>query len=185
MAGYLPNMPESLIAMLASASIGALWSSCSPDFGVQGVVDRFGQIAPRVLFGVDGYFFNGKRHDTLTRLSEVVERIPSIERVVVVPYTSSSPDLGATARAVLWEDFVAGLAPAPIPFEPLPFDHPLFVMYSSGTTGPPKCIVHGHGGTLASALEGASPAQRSRPGRPADVLHHLRVDDVELDGLRA
>ncbi len=152
-AGYLPNLPETLIAMLASAAIGALWSSCSPDFGVQGVVDRFGQIAPRVLFGVDGYFFNGKRHDTLSRLSEVVDRIPSIERVVVVPYTSSSPDLGATAHAVLWEDFVAGLAPAAIAFEPLPFDHPLFVMYSSGTTGAPKCIVHGHGGTLLQHLK--------------------------------
>ena len=152
-AGYLPNLPETLIAMLASAGIGAVWSSCSPDFGVQGVVDRFGQIAPRVLFGVDGYFFNGRRHDTLSRLSEVVDRIPSIERVVVVPYTSSSPDLGATAHAVLWEDFVAGLAPSAISFEALPFDHPLFVMYSSGTTGPPKCIVHGHGGTLVQHLK--------------------------------
>ena len=152
-AGCLPNMPEALVAMLASASIGALWSSCSPDFGVHGVVDRFGQIAPRVLFGVDGYFFNGRRFDTLSRLSAVVARIPSIERVVVVPYTSPSPELGAAPHTVLWEDFVAGLASAPIRFEPLPFDHPLFVMYSSGTTGPPKCIVHGHGGTLLQHLK--------------------------------
>ena len=163
-AGYLPNMPEALIAMLASASIGAVWSSCSPDFGVQGVVDRFGQIAPRVLFGVDGYFFNGKRHDTLSRLAEVVARIPSVERVVVVPYTSSSPEIGAIARAVLWEDFVAGPAPAPIRFEPLPFDHPLFVMYSSGTTGPPKCIVHGHGGTLLQHLKEHRLHSDLRPG---------------------
>ena len=152
-AGYLPNMPEALIAMLASASIGAVWSSCSPDFGVQGVVDRFGQIAPRVLFGVDGYFFNGKRHDTLSRLPEVVARIPSLERVIVVPYTSSSPEVGTAPNIVLWDDFVAGLDPAPIPFEALLFDHPLFVMYSSGTTGPPKCIVHGHGGTLLQHLK--------------------------------
>ena len=152
-AGYLPNMPEALIAMLASASIGAVWSSCSPDFGVQGVVDRFGQIAPRVLFGVDGYFFNGNRYDTLSRLREVVGRVPSIERVVVVPYVSPSPDVGAVPDAALWEDFVAGYRPGPIPFEPLSFDHPLFVMYSSGTTGPPKCIVHGHGGTLLQHLK--------------------------------
>ena len=152
-AGYLPNMPEAVIAMLASASIGALWSSCSPDFGVQGVVDRFGQIAPRVLFGVDGYFFNGKRHDTLSRLAALVPRIPSIERVIVVPYTSPSPELGTLPGGVLWEDFVASHPPGRIAFEPLPFDHPLFVMYSSGTTGPPKCIVHGHGGTLLQHLK--------------------------------
>ena len=152
-AGYLPNMPEALVAMLASASIGAVWSSCSPDFGAQGVVDRFGQIAPRVLFAVDGYFFNGKRFDTLSRLSALVARIPSIERVIVVPYTSQSLDLGAVPSASTWEDFVAGFRPAPIAFEPLPFDHPLFVMYSSGTTGPPKCIVHGHGGTLLQHLK--------------------------------
>ena len=152
-AGYLPNMPEALIAMLASAGIGAVWSSCSPDFGVQGVVDRFGQIAPRVLFAADGYFFNGKRYDNLSRLPDVVARIPSIERVVLVPYTSQSLDLGAVPGASTWEEFVAGFRPAPIAFEPLPFDHPLFVMYSSGTTGPPKCIVHGHGGTLLQHLK--------------------------------
>ena len=163
-AGCLPNMPEALIAMLASASVGAVWSSCSPDFGVQGVVDRFGQIAPRVLFGVDGYFFSGKRHDTLARLSEVVARIPSIERVVVVPYTSPSPNLGPVSHAVLWEDFVAGLAASRIPFEPLPFDHPLFVMFSSGTTGPPKCIVHGHGGTLLQHLKEHRLHSDLRPG---------------------
>ena len=152
-AGYLPNMPEALVAMLASASIGAVWSSCSPDFGVQGVVNRFGQIAPRVLFGVDGYFFNGKRHDTLSRLPEIVARVPSLERVVVVSYASSSPDVSAVTGALRWEDFVSGHRPASIAFEPLPFDHPLFVMYSSGTTGPPKCIVHGHGGTLLQHLK--------------------------------
>ena len=152
-AGYLPNMPEALVAMLASASIGAVWSSCSPDFGVEGVVDRFGQIAPRILFGVDGYYFNGKRYDTASRLPEIAARIPSLEHVVVVPCASSSPDLDAVPGAALWEDFGAGFRPARIAFEALPFDHPLFVMYSSGTTGPPKCIVHGHGGTLLQHLK--------------------------------
>ena len=151
--GYLPNLPEAIIAMLASASIGALWSSCSPDFGVQGVVDRFGQIEPRVLVSADGYFYNGARHDSLSKLSDILARIPSIERAIVVPYTSPSPELGALPRASLWEDFVSPWQPDRIDFEALPFDHPLFVMYSSGTTGPPKCIVHGHGGTLLQHLK--------------------------------
>ena len=152
-AGYLPNVPEAIIAMLASASIGALWSSCSPDFGVQGVVDRFGQIEPRVLVSADGYFYNGARHDSLSRLSDVLARIPSIERAIVVPCTSPSPSPGALPRTSLWEDFVSPWQPGRIDFEALPFDHPLFVMYSSGTTGRPKCIVHGHGGTLLQHLK--------------------------------
>ena len=151
--GYLPNMPEAIVAMLASASIGALWSSCSPDFGVQGVVDRFGQIEPRVLVGADGYFYNGVRYDSLSRLCDILARVPSIERAIVVPYTSPSPDLGTLPNASLWEDFVSPWPPGPIDFEALPFDHPLFVMYSSGTTGRPKCIVHGHGGTLLQHLK--------------------------------
>ena len=149
------------------------------------MVDRFGQIAPRMLFGVDGYFFNGKRYDTLSRLSEVVARIPSVERVIVVPYASPSLELGAAPNTVLWQDFVAGLAPAPIPFEPLPFDHPLFVMYSSGTTGPPKCIVHGHGGTLLQHLKEHRLHSDLRPGGRLMYFTHLRLDDVELDGVRA
>ena len=165
-AGYLPNMPEAVVAMLATASIGAIWSSASPDFGVQGVVDRFGQIAPKVLFSADGYFHGGKRHDSIGRLGPIAERIPSIERIVVVPYatgaieaadtaadTTSAPDLAAVEKAVTLDEFTAGLIPSDIAFERTPFDHPLYVMYSSGTTGAPKCIVHGAGGTLLQHIK--------------------------------
>ena len=147
-AGYLPNLPEAVIAMLATASIGAIWSSASPDFGVQGVVDRFGQIAPKVLFSADGYYYGGKRFDSMGRLAAITARIPSIERTVVVPYTTASPDPSAVDSAVVLGEFVRDCAASEIAFERLPFDHPLYVMYSSGTTGVPKCIVHGAGGTL-------------------------------------
>ncbi len=154
--GFLPNIPETVIAMLAAASLGAVWSSCSPDFGVQGVFDRFGQIAPRVLFAADGYSYNGKRIDSLERVRGIVERIPSIERTVIVPFLDKRPDLGGTKNATLWHDFLSGGAAnideAPL-FTQLPFDHPLYIMYSSGTTGIPKCIVHGAGGTLLQHMK--------------------------------
>ena len=152
-AGYLPNMPEAVIAMLATTSIGAIWSSASPDFGVQGVVDRFGQIAPKVLFSADGYFYGGKRFDSIGRLAPIAAQVPSIERIVVVPYTTVAPDVAAMDKAVTLDAFVAPHAPAEIEFERLPFDHPLYIMYSSGTTGVPKCIVHGAGGTLLQHLK--------------------------------
>ena len=152
-AGYLPNMPEAVTAMLATTSVGAIWSSCSPDFGARGVVDRFGQIEPRVLFSADGYFYNGRRHDSIERLIEIQSRIPSLEHIVVVPYTTDAPALSGLPGATTLEGFVSGLEPADIAFERLAFDHPVFIMYSSGTTGVPKCIVHGAGGTLIQHLK--------------------------------
>ncbi len=147
-AGYLPNMPEAIFAMLAAASIGATWCSCSPDFGVQGVLDRFGQIEPKVLFAVDGYFYNGKTHDCRDKLTRVLAGLPTVEHTVIVPCVAPAPNLAGIPGGVLLDGFVAGFEAADIAFAHLPFNHPLFVMFSSGTTGVPKCIVHGAGGTL-------------------------------------
>ena len=152
-AGYLPNMPEAVMAMLAATSLGAIWSSCSPDFGVNGVVDRFGQIEPKVLFTAEGYFYNGKQFDCLEKVGEILERIPSLEQVVVVPYTRETFDLSALRCGVALDDFVADFTAGQITFRQLPFDHPLYIMFSSGTTGVPKCIVHGAGGTLLQHLK--------------------------------
>ena len=145
-AGFVPNLPEAVIAMLATTSLGAAWTSCSPDFGINGVLDRFGQVAPRVLFTADGYFYNGRTIDSLAPVCGVLEQLPSVERVVVIPYASDAPDLGSLRDAVAFRDF--GRSGTALEFRRVPFDTPLFVMYSSGTTGVPKCIVHGAGGTL-------------------------------------
>jgi acetoacetyl-CoA synthetase len=144
--GFMPNLPETTIAMLATTSLGGVWSSCSPDFGINGVLDRFGQIAPRVLFTADGYFYNGKTLDSLGPIKGVLERLESVKRVVVVPYVSDDPDISRLPAAVKFGDF--GRPGAALEFTRVPFDSPLYVMYSSGTTGVPKCIVHGVGGTL-------------------------------------
>jgi len=146
-AGFMPNMPETVIAMLAATSLGAIWSSCSPDFGFKGVMDRFGQIEPTVLFTADGYFYNGKTFNSLERVQTVVSEIDSIKKVVVVPYTQEKPDVSGVKNAVLFEDFINNDAET-IDFVQVPFDHPLYILYSSGTTGTPKCICHGTGGTL-------------------------------------
>src|SRR5690349_17860164 len=153
-AGFMPNIPETVIAMLATTSIGGVWSSCSPDFGANGVLDRFGQIEPRVLFCTDGYVYSGREIDCLERAREIAERIPSLERIVVLPYIGEAPDVSTIRGAVLWNDFVShdGAAPS-LAFAQLPFDHPVYIMYSSGTTGLPKCMVHGAGGTLIQHLK--------------------------------
>ncbi|MBW1642401.1 MAG: acetoacetate--CoA ligase [Deltaproteobacteria bacterium] len=146
--GFMPNMPQSIIAMLAATSIGAIWSSCSPDFGIKGVLDRFGQIQPKILFTANGYFFKGNHLDSLDKISSMLESLPSIEKVVVVPYTETSPDISAVPKAVHYEDFISKKSGIEIEFEQLPFDHPLYIMYSSGTTGLPKCMLQGAGGIL-------------------------------------
>jgi acetoacetyl-CoA synthetase len=193
-AGWLPNIPEAVIAMLATASLGAIWSSCSPDFGAQGVMDRFGQIAPKILFAADGYLYNGKEIDLLPRLRQIAFRIPSLEHVVVTPYRKQMPDLDGVRKGTLWSRFVAaqlgavasrqtpasGIRKTPaeamiirktptehpkpempsvedqlknLELERFGFDHPLYIMYSSGTTGLPKCMVHSAGGTLLQHLK--------------------------------
>jgi acetoacetyl-CoA synthetase len=149
--GYLPNCPEAIVAMLATASIGAIWSSCSPDFGVTGVVDRFGQIEPKILFTANAYVYNGRRFDCVDTVAQIVRAIPSIERTVVVPFVGAAADTAAIDSAVMLEAFAE--PGADLMFEPVAFDHPLFIMYSSGTTGVPKCIVHGHGGTLLQIVK--------------------------------
>ncbi|MDH3364343.1 MAG: acetoacetate--CoA ligase [Gammaproteobacteria bacterium] len=150
-AGFLPNCPEAVIAMLATASIGAIWSSCSPDFGINGVVDRFGQIQPKVLFAPNGYIYNGRVFDTRATVAGVAKRIPDIERVVVVPFIDELPTDVSLDDALSWSEF--GTAASSISFTSVEFDHPLYIMFSSGTTGVPKCIVHGHGGTLLQHMK--------------------------------
>jgi acetoacetyl-CoA synthetase len=152
-AAFIPNMPEAVIGMLATSSLGAAFTSCSPDFGVQGVLDRFGQVEPTVLFCCDGYYYNGKVVDTLPRIAEIVKQLPSVRQVVVVPYISREPDASRVDRGVTLEAFLAPFAPRPVTFERVPFNHPLYILYSSGTTGVPKCIVHGAGGVLLMHLK--------------------------------
>ena len=157
-AGFLPNLPETAIGALATNALGAIWSSCSPDFGVRGVLDRFGQIEPKVLICADGYFYNGKAIDSLARVKAFTAELPSLARIVVAPYLSPAPDLSGLdgsglEGAVAYGDFLAPFAAREIPFKRMDFNAPLVIMYSSGTTGQPKCIVHGQGGTLLQHLK--------------------------------
>ena len=165
-AAYLPNLPAAVVAMLATASIGAIFSSASPDFGVQGVLDRFGQIEPKILFACDGYWYNGKTNDCLGKVAEIAAGLPSLQRVVVVPYAGIAADgIAAIRQGVTLADFLAPFAAErKVRFERLPFDHPLYIMYSSGTTGVPKCIVHCAGGVLLQHLKEHQLQSDVKPG---------------------
>ncbi|MHB0775567.1 acetoacetate--CoA ligase [Halomonas sp. WWR20] len=151
-AGFVPNSEHAVIAMLATASLGAVWSSCSPDFGFNGILDRFGQISPKVLIATDGYTWNGKAIDTRDRIAKISQAIESLHQVVVFPFLEDAPDLSSIAKAVSWHDYLDRPA-SEIDFQAMPFEHPLYILYSSGTTGVPKCIVHSAGGTLLQHLK--------------------------------
>jgi acetoacetyl-CoA synthetase len=166
-AGFMPNVPETIVAMLAASSLGAIWSSCSPDFGINGVLDRFGQIEPKVLFACNGYYYNGKTIDSTPRVQQIVEQIDSIEQLVMVQVTKAENPI---AQAIDYRDFLVNENNPQLHFEQLPFDHPLYIMYSSGTTGVPKCIVHGAGGTLIQQLK---EQQLHTNLQPEDVLFYF------------
>jgi len=161
---YVPNIPEAIVAFLATASIGAVWSSCSPDFGPASVVDRFAQIEPKVLFAVDGYRYGGRDFDRLETVARLQAAMPSLERTIVLPYLSEDPGLSSLSEAMRWEDLLAAGKGAELSFDRVPFDHPLWVLYSSGTTGLPKAIVQGHGGILLEHLKKLNLHVDAHPG---------------------
>ena len=150
-AAFLPNCPEAIIAMLACSSIGIIWSSCSPDFGVEGVVDRFGQIKPKLFFAVDGYLYNGKKIDTTSTVTNIVDQIPSIKDTIIIPFLDELPKYENRNNTIYWSDLIK--EKVPLEFASLSFNHPLYILFSSGTTGLPKCIVHGAGGTLIQHMK--------------------------------
>ncbi|HEY6821440.1 MAG TPA: acetoacetate--CoA ligase, partial [Burkholderiales bacterium] len=152
-AAFIPNIPEACVLALAALSQGIVWSSCSPDFGVEGVLERFGQIEPKVLFCADGYRYNGETHSSLERVAEIVEKLPSVRKVVVVPHLDPAVDVSDVPKAVRLDEWLRRYTAGDIAFAQMPFDHPVFILFTSGTTGKPKCIVHGAGGTLLQALK--------------------------------
>jgi len=152
-AAFIPNIPEAGLFALAALSQGMVWSSCSPDFGVDGVVDRFGQIEPKVLFCADGYRYNGEEHDSLARVREIVEQLPTVRKVIVVPHLDPDVDVSDIPKAVRLDEWLRRYQSADIAFAQLPFNHPAYILFTSGTTGKPKCIVHGAGGSLLQGLK--------------------------------
>ncbi len=153
-AGMMPNMPEAVALMLAASSIGAVWSSCSPDFGVQGVLDRFGQIEPKLFFACDGYWYNGKRIDVADKVAQVTAKLPGLRRSVIVSYLGEAEAVANKAeKGVALDEALSAFAAKPVEFTRLPFDHPIYILFSSGTTGIPKCIVHRAGGVLLQHLK--------------------------------
>jgi acetoacetyl-CoA synthetase len=163
-AGFVPNMPETIIAMLACTALGGVWTSCSPDFGKQGVLDRFGQTAPRFLFTADGYRYNGKSYESLPRAADFLTELPSVEKTIVFSLLEAEPDVSGVPGAIRLGDLVAPYEAGEIEFEAFPFHHPLYVMYSSGTTGVPKCILHSVGGTLLTHVREQQPCLDVRAG---------------------
>ena len=145
---YMPNIPETIIAMLAATSLGAIWSSCSPDFGVQGVKDRFGQIEPSILVACSDYFYNGKKFDCSSKIKQITNELKSLKRVIIVPYNLKNNTKIIFDKAIAWSDYIKNFIPSKIKFKNMKFNDPLYIMYSSGTTGIPKCIIHSIGGTL-------------------------------------
>jgi acetoacetyl-CoA synthetase len=163
-AAFVPNVPAAVVGMLATATLGAIWSSCSPDFGPPGVLDRFAQIGPKVLWTTDGYHYGGRTHGTLDKLPAILDGLPTVEQTVVVPYVTDTPAIGHLRGAVSWATLRERYAPRPLVFEAFPFNHPLYILYSSGTTGTPKCILHGAGGTLLQHLKEHQLQCDVRPG---------------------
>jgi len=163
-AAFIPNIPEAGMLALAATSQGMVWSSCSPDFGVDGVVERFGQIEPKVLFCADGYRYNGEQHDSLARVAEIVEKLPSVRKVIVVPHLDPNVDVSDVPKAVRLDEWLRRYTPGEIAFAQLPFDHPVYILFTSGTTGKPKCIVHGAGGSLLAGLKMHKLQLDIRPG---------------------
>jgi acetoacetyl-CoA synthetase len=152
-AAFIPNLPETAMFALAALAQGMVWSSCSPDFGVEGALERFAQIEPKILFCADGYRYGGREHDSLARAAAIAGKLPALRKVVVVPYLRAKPDVSGIPKAVLLEEWLRRHAPAALEYAQLPFDHPVYILFTSGTTGKPKCIVHGAGGALLSGLK--------------------------------
>ena len=163
-AGFVPNMPETVVAMLATTSLGAVWTSCSPDFGVNGVLDRFGQTKPKILFTADGYHYNGRAHDSLGRVAEFTASLPTLEKIIVLPMLTGTPDTSGLANAITLSEATTSYSPGEIAFTQMPFNDPLYIMYSSGTTGKPKCIVHGIGGARITHMKEQSIHCDAKPG---------------------